>query len=148
LSGKVVYIYPEAEVNHIVHEGDPLIQLDDQLARETLERAEAAIHMAEAGVKLAEADRDGATQKVENLKKVMQEAVGFRRDLKEAEYKLKTAEAQISLANAKLEEAKLARKLAQFGLDQTVVRVQTTPDANKTTSVKPAFIILDRKVVL
>jgi HlyD family secretion protein len=148
LSGRVVYLYPDAEVNRVVHEGDPLLKLDDHLARENLDKAEAAIHMAQAAIELAEADRDGAKQKVDHLKEMMRDGVGFRRDYDEAQYKLKTAEKQIKLAKTRLEEATEAKKQAQFGVDQTIVRVQTTPERDKSTSAKAAFIILERKVVL
>jgi len=148
LSGRVVCVYPDADVNHVVHEGDPVLKIDDHLARENLYKAEAAIHMAQAAIKMAEADRDGAKQKVAHLRDMMRDGVGFRRDYDEAQYKLKTAEAQIELAKSKLEEAAQAKKQAQFGLDQTIVRVQTMPERDKSTSPKAAFIILERKVVL
>jgi multidrug resistance efflux pump len=148
LSGKVVEFYPNTDANGIVHEGDPLLKLDDWLARETLDKARAALQMAESGVKMAVADRDGAALKVKHLREVMTEGVGFKRELEEAEFKLKASEAQVALARAKLQEANVAVKQAQFGLDQTVVRVQTTPGKEKSSPATRAFVILESKVVL
>src|SRR4029077_13531645 len=42
LSGRVVEIYPGADVNKVVEEGTPLLKLDDRKARLDLDRARTA----------------------------------------------------------------------------------------------------------
>src|SRR5262249_23175269 len=56
LSGKVISIHPQADFNKTVEEGEPLLQLDDSMARQALAEADAAVASAEASVSAARAD--------------------------------------------------------------------------------------------
>jgi multidrug efflux pump subunit AcrA (membrane-fusion protein) len=149
LSGEVVEIFPGAEINKTVKEGDPLLRLDDRNARLTLDRAKTAILSAKKNVEMAKALRDGADVKARKLRN-LPEDVGQRRELDEAEMQLKAAEASVGLAEVKVQEAEDAERQAQYGLDLTVVRV---PRIGPLTGGTPGshdrqFTILDRKVVL
>jgi multidrug efflux pump subunit AcrA (membrane-fusion protein) len=60
LSGQVVEVYPGADVNREVREGDPLLKLDDRLAAAKLEQAETAVRAAQADLDRVVALRDAA----------------------------------------------------------------------------------------
>src|ERR1700716_1240932 len=67
LSGRVVEISPDGEVNKVVEEGAPLLKLDDRKAQIDLERAKTAVALAQANVKMADASRAAADLKVQRL---------------------------------------------------------------------------------
>jgi HlyD family secretion protein len=148
LSGRVVEIYPGADVNKVVEEGAPLLRLDDRKASIELEQARIAVHLAQANIEAAQAARDAANLRVKRLNALPAE-VGERRQVDEAEMQLKAAEATVAAAKVRVEEAQNAVKLAQLGQDLTIVRARSEPhDGVRSASQKPHFTILDRKVVL
>src|ERR1051325_9736657 len=63
LAGKVVAVL--ADFNQTVAEGDPLVQLDDRMARQRLGQAELAVQLAPVQVKQARASRDAAEKAAE-----------------------------------------------------------------------------------
>ncbi len=137
LSGKVVEIYPQAEVNRAVKVNEPLLRLDDRLAQGKLEQARRAVDLADADIARSSALLDVARlahEKQEEL--VLKKQVGFRRDLDRTASELKAAEAVLKAAKARKAEAQAAQALAQLGVDMT-------------TLVSPvAGTIIDRKVTL
>jgi HlyD family secretion protein len=148
LSGKVVEIYPGADFNQVVQEGDPLLKLDDRVQRQHLEQAETAVRMAQANLQQAEALREGAELGVARLRELLP-SVGSQKELDRAQMNLKAAEAAVMLARVKIEEAVLAHGKAQYGLDLTVVRVPTGTDRTAgSTAKKRHYTVIDRKVVL
>jgi HlyD family secretion protein len=148
LSGKVVEIYPAGEVNQSVQEDEPLLKLDDRLARAKLEQAETAVRKAKAGVEQAKAHRWAAETKVQRLT-VVPNDVGLQRELDEAQYKLREANAAVMAAEVTVEEAEKARSQAQLGLDLTVVRAPRVNAASSDASrSKRRYTVIDRKVVL
>lgn len=149
LSGKVIEIYPNAEVTKIVAEGEPLLKLDDRMARIKLDQARTAIRLAQADVERAQAAREGARLRVSKFQELVKKEIGFQKDVDEAETLVKTAEAAVRAAEVKVEEARDAERLAQYGLDITVVRVptQVTPSTERSPSDKKHYTVIDRKVV-
>jgi HlyD family secretion protein len=149
LSGMVVQIYPGAEVNKTVHEGDPLLKLDDRKALLDLDQAKTAVRLAEADVKRAESLESSGQQRVNRLRQLLNEAkLGSEAELDEAEGQLKAAIATVQAAKVKVDQARDAVNLAQYGLDLTVVRAGGEGAANKSPSEKRSYVIIDRKVVL
>ncbi|HEV3449366.1 MAG TPA: efflux RND transporter periplasmic adaptor subunit [Gemmataceae bacterium] len=146
LSGRVLEIYPGAEVNKVVEEGAPLLKLDDRKARLDLERAQTAIQLARANVKMAEASESAADLKVQRLADLPAD-VGLRKELDEAKMQQKAAEAGVEAAKVKVKEAEDAERLAQYGLDLTVVRARSEQRNTDASYKKPRFTIIDRKVV-
>src|SRR5205807_1459584 len=109
-----------------VREGEPLLKLDDRLAKLKLEQAKTAVQLAAIDVTRAEAARDGAQVRVRRLRGLLEETeVGFRKDLDEAQIQLRIAEAAVREAQLKVEQARAAEKQAQYGADLTVVRATT-----------------------
>jgi HlyD family secretion protein len=146
LSGRVVEIYPAAEVNKVVEEGTPLLKLDDRKAQLDLERAKIAVQLAQANVQAAQASQSAAELRVKRLSEL---DVSMQKDLDEARMQLKAAQATVAAAQVKVEEAQNAQKLAQLGVDLTVVRARSEPSAaGRDSSPKRQFTILQRKVVL
>jgi HlyD family secretion protein len=148
LSGRVIEIYPEADVNQVVEEGSPLLKLEDRKAQLDLEKARIAMDLAKANVQAAQAAKDGASLRVKRLSALPPE-VGERKQLDEAELQLKAADATVKAAQVKVEEAQNAKDLAQYGVDLTVIRVRSeTSNRQQTSARKRQFTILERKVFL
>jgi HlyD family secretion protein len=147
LSGKVVEIYPNAEVNRQVDEGEALLKLDDRLAAIKLDQAKTAIRLAQADVERAQAARDGAKLRVSKITELLTKEVGFQKDLDEANTLLKTAEASVRAAEVRVDEARDSERLAKYGLDLTIVRVPTHAGGSETSaSDKKRYTIIERKV--
>jgi len=99
-------------------------------------------------VQRAEAARGGAQLRVKKLSDQVKNEIGFQKDLDEAEMGLKMADAAVRAAEAKVEEARDAERLAQYGLDLTVVRVPNGREgAGTSLSGKKHYTIIERKVV-
>lgn len=148
LSGRVAEIYPRAEVNQEVQEGEPLLKLDDRLAQLKLDQARTAVQLAEADVTRAEAARDAAQIRVQKLRQLLEKEVGYQKDLDEAQIQLRMAETTVREAKLKVEQARGTEKQAQYGLDLTVVRAAAGASrAGDSPSAKRRFTIIDRKVV-
>jgi len=147
LSGRVLESYPGAEVNKVVEEGTPLLKLDDRKARLDLDRARTAVELAKANVKMVEATLSAADLKVQRLTDLPPD-VGLRKELDEAKMQQKAAQAGVDAAKVKVKEAEDAERLAQYGLDLTVVRARSKEHKPDSSDKKPRFTIIDRKVVL
>src|SRR5207244_1365266 len=101
-----------------------------------------------ANVSAAEATRAASELKVKRLSELSPE-VGLRKELDEAQMQLKSARAAVEAAEARVREADEAEKVAQYGLDMTMVRARAEPAAIRPAAEdKSAFIIIDRKVTL
>jgi multidrug efflux pump subunit AcrA (membrane-fusion protein) len=145
LSGQVVEIYPNADVNKTVKAGDPLLRLDDRLARKKLVQAEAAVRMALSDIARAEAARDVARIELQRARDWEQKELAPRWSVELAQRQLRAAEASVEAARAKADEAQVVREQAELGVELTIVRVPTTAPE---TAAKRSYTILDRKVVL
>ena len=147
LSGRVVEIYPRAHVNEEVQEGEPLLKLDDRLARLKLDQAKTVVQLAETDVQRALAARDAAQLRVRKLRELLEKEVGFQKDLDEALIQLGIAQTAIREAQLKVEQAQVAQKQVQLGLDSTIVRATAgEPHPTGPTSPRRRFTIIDRKV--
>jgi HlyD family secretion protein len=149
LSGRVVEIYAAAEINKDVLEGEPLLRLDDRLAKLKLEQAKTAVQLAETDVTRAAAARDAAQLRVRRLRGLVEDTeVGFQKDLDEAQIQVRVAEAAVREAQLKVEQARGAEKQAQYGVDLAVVRATAgVNSAAGLSSNRRSFTIIDRKVV-
>lgn len=136
LSGKVVEICPQADFNQKVKKGDPLLRLDDRLARQKLEQAKRAVELAEADISRAEALREVAEKAYEKAQLVLKQQVGFQRDLDRADAERKAAAAAVKAAQARKGEAEAALRLAQLGIE--VLTLGAPIDG----------VIIDRKVAV
>ena len=145
LSGQVVEIYPNADVNKTVQEGDPLLRLDDRLPRKKLAQAEAAVRMAQSDITRAEAARDCARIELQRARDWQRKEIAPRWSVELAEKQLRAAEASVEAARAKANEAQVVREQAELGVEFTIVRVPTT---TRDTAAKRSYTILERKVIL
>lgn len=150
LSGQVVEVYPTADVNKVVQEGDALLRLDDRPAKEKLEQAEAQLQQAEADVKRAEAQREVAQLDLTRAKQLATDNLAAQRDVRKAEQQLLAAEATLTAARAKVAEAKVGVSSAQLGLEFTIVRVprRVGSQTNGGSENRPGYTIIERKVTL
>jgi HlyD family secretion protein len=145
LSGQVVEIYPGAEINRTVQEGDPLLRLDDRLARKKMAQAEAAVRLAQADVARAEAARNLAQIEFLHASELRQQDLASHWTTELAEGQIRAAEAAVAAARAKVAEAQTVREQAELGVELSVVRV---PTVSNGTAAKRSYLILERKVVL
>lgn len=145
VAGEVMEIYPGANFNKIVEEGDPLLRLDDRVARERLEQAQDDVQQVEADVSVKQDLRDAAEVDVQEAQKLRSTSPPQIReaDLKKAELKLKAAKTAVRAAEIKVEQARKAQKQAQLALDWMTVRVPVTTE---TSGQKRKFVVIDRKV--
>lgn len=144
LSGQVIEIYPDAEVNKTVQEGDPLLRLDDRLPRKKLAQAEAAVRTAQTDIARAEVARDVARIELQHAREFEQQDLTSRWTVALAEGQLRAAEATVAAARAKVAEAQTVHEQAELGVELTVVRV---PRTSHGSAAKRSYTILDRKVV-
>ncbi len=144
LSGQVVEIYPDEEVNRTVREGEPLLKLDDRLARKKLAQAEAGVRLAEADVARAEAAHSLAQVEFKRAVELQQQGLASHWTTELAQGQIRAAEAAVAAARAKVAEAQIVREQAELGLELTIVRVP----APSNGTVKRSYVILERKVVL
>jgi HlyD family secretion protein len=76
LSGKVVKIF--ADVNDVVEEGNPLLQLDDEMSQLKLKQAHEDVEAAEAAIAHARAQQDAAQCGLNMQMELKQNGSGFR----------------------------------------------------------------------
>ena len=167
LAGKVVAVL--ADFNQTVAEGDPLVQLDDRMARQRLRQAELAVQLARVQVKQARASRDAAEKAAERERRRSPQ-VRSQVELDLAEAQLHSAEVTVEAARVKVQEAEEARRQADLALNLTTVHVPVLARSGEDTSHsrqhlnrsgvgtlapegttpqrKRSFIVLDRKVSL
>jgi membrane fusion protein, macrolide-specific efflux system len=145
LSGQVVEIYPDADVNKTVQEGDPLLKLDDRLPRKKLAQAEAAVRTAQSDVARVEVAGDVARIELQRAHDWEQKKLAPSWSVELAQKQLEAAEASVEAARAKATEARIVREQAELGVELTIVRV---PSATPSTAAKRSYTILERKVVL
>jgi HlyD family secretion protein len=134
-SGQVVKLFHD--VYDVVREGDELLQLDDQVARQKLTQAEAAVASAKAAVEAAqrtvketEAKRTAAQIALDRARDQNVKGNLTKEALNQAEAAFNvaqsgkaTSEAMVDAAQAKLREAEAARDLAKLGVDYCHIRV-------------------------
>lgn len=155
-AGKVVAVL--ADFNQIVSEGDPLLRLDDRMARERLHKAEAAVQLAQVSVQQAEANREVADKEWKRQRDMPKQARN-QTDVDVAHGRLRVAEAAVELAKLKVEEAKDSQRQAELALRWTTIRAPILESAGKpgtgvvaeqpvSSRSKRTFVVLDRKVSL
>ncbi|MFN4260134.1 MAG: efflux RND transporter periplasmic adaptor subunit [Gemmataceae bacterium] len=135
-AGQVAEIWPQADFNRKVNKDDPLLRLDDRLAREKLEQAKAVVALANAEIRRVEAVVAAARSAYERHQELFAQGFGQQKDVTKARLDFQTAEAALQMAQARLHEANVARNLAQLQLDMTVIRSPITG------------VILDKKVLV
>ncbi len=145
LSGQVAEIYPDADINKTVQEGDPLLRLDDRLPRKKLAQAESAVRMAQSDIARAEAAVDIARIELQRARDWEQKELAPSWSVELAQKQLRAAEASVEAARAKATEAQIVREQAELGVELTIVRV---PSAAPSTAAKRSYTILERKVVI
>lgn len=138
VAGQVLKIYPNAEFNQYIVEGEPLLLLDATLPRLQLQEAEQAVASAGLDVDRAKAAKEAAEEAATFKESLLQgpDAVGLKSAWLEAKHQVKSAASALEAAMAKVRalETKLAE--AKFALDKTVIRAPVSG------------LIADKKVAL
>ncbi|MBV9122848.1 MAG: biotin/lipoyl-binding protein, partial [Planctomycetes bacterium] len=80
LPGKVIKLYPEADFNQTVKEGDPLLELDPRNSQDDLNRAKAALQEAHSMVRAAEKSREAAQKNLELKQDLLAKGIGYKKD--------------------------------------------------------------------
>jgi len=117
--GRIVDV--SVDIGHVIERDQPLLRLDDQLAKLRVGQAEAAIDLARAEVQRVEVGRDAAQTALSRAKELAEKG-GPQRDVDTAEAALKNASAAVGVAQARVREAEAALKLAEHGVAVTIVR--------------------------
>jgi HlyD family secretion protein len=146
LSGQVIEVYPSAEVNHIVKEGDPLLKLDDRKAQLDLQQAKTAVRAAQMDVQRAKTAQAAAQIKFDRLSDLLKREVGKQQEVDQADMELRAAKDTVAAAELKVQVARDAEATAQLGVDLTIVRVGT--EGNHSSAQKAEYTVIDRKVTL
>lgn len=136
IPGQVVTIYRNADYNRPVEENEPLLVLDQSLARIKVEQAKVAVELAKADVERAEAARDAAEVALKLQSDLVKKQLVPEAKKDEASYLFNAAKAAVEAARGMVDKAKKAQAEAQLGLDKTFVLAPSSG------------IIVDRKVSL
>ncbi len=135
LSGEVVKVFPEADFNKHVTKGQPLLQLDDRVAKLKRDQAQIAVQLAGADVERAQSAVAAAEAGLTRVQKAFAKDLAKQEDLNQAKYTFQSAQAAQKAAEIKVEEAKEGLRAAELGLDLTTIRAPATG------------IIIDKQVV-
>jgi HlyD family secretion protein len=136
VSGEVVKIFPEADFDRQVHKDQPLLQLDDRMARLKLDEAEVAVRVANAYVQQASASLEAAQVALKRQRELLQKNLTAQAEVERADHQYKAALANLKAAHVKVDELEAAARRARLAVDLTTVRAPA------------AGTIIDRKVVL
>jgi HlyD family secretion protein len=164
LPGKVVAVL--ADFNQVVREGDVLLRLDDQGARERERLAALDVEAARAALKQSEASRNAA-DRAARRERHRAPQVRSQADIDLAEGQLRVAEAAVGSARVRLRQAEEAHRQAERGLERTVLCapiLATSPGetaaplersgvgklagAEKSVRDRRSFVVLERRVAL
>jgi HlyD family secretion protein len=135
LPGEVVKIYPEADFNRNVEKGQPLIQLDDRMARQRLESAKAAVQAAKADVTRAESARVAAQSAYEIAKDLWEKKVLEKGKLVQVQFQLAAAKDAVRAAKIKVDAVQDEQRAAQLALDLMTIRAPATGRIIERTAV-------------
>src|SRR5262249_16385249 len=89
LSGEVVKIFPEADFNKMVEQGQPLLQLDDRAAKLKRDHAAVTVDLARADLRTAEAGVDAALTTLKRAREYLDKGVIKQAEVDQAEAGLK-----------------------------------------------------------
>jgi HlyD family secretion protein len=126
LPGEVAKIYPEADLNRTVAKGQPLIQLDDRMAKQKLEAAKAAVQAAKADVSRAESARDAAQAGYDIAKDLYKVEVLEKGKLVQARFQLAAAKEAVRAAKLKVDAVQDEQRVAQLAVDLMTIRAPAT----------------------
>jgi HlyD family secretion protein len=147
LPGQVVKIF--VDVNDVVKENDPLVQLDDEMACLRLRQAEEKVRSAQAVIEQAQALQEAAQRGLNRQLELEKSGSGFRVEADRYRSQLKAAQAAVLTAQSKKAEAQAGLNLALLGKERMIVRVPKTPSPTPpTASSARRYRVLDRTVVL
>lgn len=137
LSGRIVKLYPRADYDQAVREGDPLAELDPEMLRATLQQAEAALEGVQKLEVAAKSRRDAAREELETQQELEAKGtgVGSKKAVSKARLLLQAAEAELGGAQSKVKAARADVEKARLALDRTTVRAPA------------GGVIVDKKVV-
>jgi HlyD family secretion protein len=149
LGGQVVEIYPDAEVNKQVREGQSLVRLDDRAARQKLDHAGILLRQAQTDVQRATAGREVAKTDLQRARDLRESKLAGDNDVKKAQAQLQAAEATFEASKDKVSEAEVGKRAAQLNLDLMVIRVPGKNDLPAgSTAGEPIYTIMERKVIV
>src|SRR5262245_14133590 len=118
-SGRVVEVL--ADFNQEVAEGEVLVRVDDQAARQQRDQAATAVEAARVGVKQAQSARDTA-RKVLERERARPSEVRREIEVEVLAHQLATTDAALEGASIKVRQAEQALALAELALSHTVIR--------------------------
>jgi RND family efflux transporter MFP subunit len=118
--GRVVR-FPKEEGDRVAA-GEAVVWVDDEDYRLAARQAESSVEVAEAGLERARVLEDHSRSELERARNLVKSGGITDKDLKAAELAERDARAQVSLAQAQLEQARAALAVARKRLEDTVVR--------------------------
>ncbi|HMP00922.1 MAG TPA: efflux RND transporter periplasmic adaptor subunit [Gemmatales bacterium] len=156
--GRIVHIYPEAEVGKMVTKGQPLLRLDDDLVQAKLDEARVAVALAEASKVQASASLEKARAgevrarellalaEVERKRVLERPEVTTQGDKDKAEQGVREANAHLRLMLAQVTEAESAIKTAEANYDKAMAGQRTANRFLEQLTIRAPIegLILDR----
>jgi HlyD family secretion protein len=110
-----------ADFNAIVHKGQVLAKLDQSTFLSSLEQARASLDGAEADASRLRVAKSAADVALARARELSARQLLPAQDLQSAETDARTAAANVTGGDAKVEQAKAAVRMAQVNLDKTVI---------------------------
>ncbi len=126
-----VGIYPEVnapvvsiqvQTGDYVREGQPLVQLRDDMYRERVQQAEAALQIAQADVKSARVNLEELRARLKRTERLAEQDFQSTQELETLRSEVRGAEAALERAKAQVEQARATLQERQADLRRTTVR--------------------------
>ncbi len=115
-------IHAEADVNQVVKKGQPLLQLDDRLAKQKLQAAKDAVQVAQTGVAQAESALKAAQAAYDHARDLWKKNVLPNEKRVQVKYQLDAAKDTVAAAKLKVDTVQNEQRGAQLGLDLLTIR--------------------------
>jgi HlyD family secretion protein len=157
LVGRVAEVL--TDYNQVVVEGQVLLRLDDQSARQRLRQAEVGVELARVGVRQADAVRKTAATAVAR-ERLRSPEIRRQLDLDLVESHLRDAEVGLEAARVRVQQAEEERRQAELALRRNEITAPVlgadggnravaslSPDAAPSAS-RRGFVVLDRRVAV
>jgi HlyD family secretion protein len=122
LPGEVIKIYAEADENRVVKKGQPLLQLDDRLAKQKLQTAKDAVQVAKSGVAQAESALKAAQAAYDYSKGLWNKDVLPNEKRVQVKYQLDAAKDTVAAAKLKVDAFENEQRGAQLGVDLLTIQ--------------------------
>ncbi len=122
IAGKVIKLYPGADTGRVVQQGDPLLDLDSEVARLTLEQAKHAHMRAKQLVSAGQLKVDAARTGLDLQQQLYGRQLADKKAVDQARLQVQAAETELQSNKVAIGEASTAVQKAELGLRLTQLK--------------------------